>query len=259
MYTIGFTSKFYTLWDITIEHFTNNYGRKGECVTAAYIKNISMDEQVARSKYPDAPVNLELRGHSSFKRTTWEPLPSDIFPCGKYMGTPIIECKDWDYLHWAINNILFGESRDIAVDNLLKSGEYGEYNGQIMTAKELEEIEQRDDEQDRIIAEIETTGALNIVSATNLQVWDDFYGDDFLTHYIWGSHSNHAGVRIYWPESMVSVFSYNGYSYGLPVKDGKAKRIKGKSIKLVVDSYTIDQFNYGRFVNINVKDFEIIK
>ena len=48
MYTIGFTTKFYTLWDVTVEHFTNAYGRKGERVTANYIKNISMDEQAAR-------------------------------------------------------------------------------------------------------------------------------------------------------------------------------------------------------------------
>ncbi len=94
MYTIGFTTKFYTLWDVTVEHFTNSYGRKGERVTANYIKNISMDEQAARAKYPDAPVDLELRGHSSFCWTNWEPLPSDVFPCGIYMGKPIAPISD---------------------------------------------------------------------------------------------------------------------------------------------------------------------
>ena len=129
MYTIGFTTKFYTLWDVTVEHFTNAYGRKGERVTANYIKNISMDEQAARAKYPDAPVDLGLRGHSSFCRTKWEPLPSDVFPCGMYMGKPIADCTDFGYLYWSVDtNMLCGESRDIAVAEGLIVG-LGTYEG----------------------------------------------------------------------------------------------------------------------------------
>lgn len=260
MYTIGFTSKFFTLWDVTVEHFTNAYGRKGERVTAAYIKNVSMDEQTARAKYPDAPVDMSLRGHSSFTRTNWEPLPSDVFPCGKYAGEPIAECSDWSYLYWAVDTqMLCGESRDIAVAVLLKSGEYAEYNGRLLTAARVAEIEQADAALDEIIAAIDANGVVEVVSKTNIQPWDSEVGDDFLTHYVCGSYTTVDGVNVYWPESMVNWFQYNGYDYGLPVKGGKAKRIKGKTIKLVVGSYTVDQCNWGRRLNINVLDFEMVK
>lgn len=122
MYTIGFTTKFYTLWDVTVDTFTDAYGRKGRRVAATFIKNVSMDEKAARAKYPDAPVDLSLRGHSSWTRTEWEPLPGDVFPCGKYMGQPIAECDDLGYLYWAVDtNMLCAERRDIAVSVLLGS------------------------------------------------------------------------------------------------------------------------------------------
>ena len=72
MYTIGFTTKFYTLWDVTVDTFTDAYGRKGRRVAATFIKNVSMDEKAARAKYPDAPVDLSLRGHSSWTRVMIE-------------------------------------------------------------------------------------------------------------------------------------------------------------------------------------------
>ena len=260
MYTIGFTTKFYTLWEVTVENFTNEYGRKGRHVTATFIKNVSMDETTARAKYPNAPVDLSLRGHSSFRRTDWEPMPCDVFPCGKYMGQPIADCSDFGYLYWAIEtNILCGESRDIAVAILLKSGQYAEYNGRLLTADRVAEIEQADAVLDELIAGIEANGVIEVVSKTNIQPWDSMVGDDFLTHYVCGSYTTIDGVNVYWPESMVNWFQYNGYDYGLPVKAGKAKRIKGKNLKIVVDSYTVEQMNWGHRLNVIVKDFAIVK
>ena len=260
METIGFASKFYTLWDVDVHTVTNEYGRKGRCVTATFIKNISIDEQAARAKYPNAPVDMTLRGHSSWRRTEWEPMPSDVFPCGQYMGKPIAECRDFGYLYWAVDrNMLCGESREIAVDALLKSGEYVYYAGTLMKAEIAAQYEQADAALDEIVAGIDATGVIEVVSKTNIQIWDSKAGDDFLTHLTCGSYTDNDAVNVYWPESMVNWFQYNGYDYGLPVKAGKAKRIKGKSIKIVVDSYTVNQTNWGRRLDVVVKDFAIVK
>lgn len=247
MYTIGFTTKFYTLWDVTVEHFTNEYGRKGERVTANYIKNISMDEQAARAKYPDAPVDLGLRGHSSFCRTNWEPLPSDVFPCGKYMGQPIADCTDFGYLYWAVDtNMLCGESRDIAVAVLLGSGQYGQYDDMILPMDRVNDLLAQDATRDEIAAAIDINGCVELLNVSNIKDWDE---NGF------GSETGVDRVNLIWDRAAIERFEYNGWEYFLPVKGGKAKRIKGKKLRIIADHYTNDR----RYLDVYVKDFEIVK
>lgn len=247
MYTIGFTTKFYTLWDVTVEHFTNEYGRKGERVTANYIKNISMDKQAARAKYPDAPVDLGLRGHSSFCRTNWEPLPSDVFPCGKYMGQPIADCSDFGYLYWAVDtNMLCGESRDIAVAVLLGSGQYGQYDNMILPMDRVNDLLAQDAARDEIAAAIDINGCVELLNVSNIKDWGE---NGF------GSETGVDRVNLIWDRAAIERFEYNGWEYFLPVKGGKAKRIKGKKLRIVADHYTNDR----RYLDVYVKDFEIVK
>lgn len=247
MYTIGFTTKFYTLWDVTVEHFTNAYGRKGERVTANYIKNISMDEQAARAKYPDAPVDLGLRGHSSFCRTKWEPLPSDVFPCGMYAGKPIADCTDFGYLYWAVDtNMLCGESRDIAVAVLLGSGQYGQYDDMILPMDRVNDLLAQDAARDEIAAAIDINGCVELLNVSNIKDWGE---NGF------GSETGVDRVNLIWDRAAIERFEYNGWEYFLPVKGGKAKRIKGKKLRIVADHYTNDR----RYLDVYVKDFEIVK
>ena len=247
MYTIGFTTKFYTLWDVTVEHFTNAYGRKGERVTANYIKNISMDEQAARAKYPDAPVDLGLRGHSSFCRTNWEPLPSDVFPCGMYAGKPIADCTDFGYLYWAVDtNMLCGESQDIAVAVLLGSGQYGQYDDMILPMDRVNDLLAQDAARDEIAAAIDINGCVELLNVSNIKDWGK---NGF------GSETGVDRVNLIWDRAALERFEYNGWEYFLPVKGGKAKRIKGKKLRIVVDHYTNDR----RYLDVYVKDFEIVK
>lgn len=250
MFTIGFTTKFYTLWDVTVESVINEYGRKGERVTAAYIKNISMDEKTARAKYPDAPVDMSLRGHSSFTRMNWEPMPLDVFPCGVYAGKPIAECKDSDYMYWAVySNMLCGESCDIAKAALIERGFCAYYEGEFMKADEVAKLEREDAAFADLVAAIDRVGFVIVESATNIRREDDERGK----HYVSYTKNN---VTIEWPENMIERFSYNGYEYYLPVKGGKAKRIKGKNLKVVTDSYRIE----GRCMAIvDAEYFEILK
>lgn len=133
-----------------------------------------MDEQAARAKYPDAPVDLSLRGHSSFRRTDWEPMPGDVFPCGKYMGQSIAECTDWSYLYWAVDtNMLCAERRDIAVSVLLKSGRYAEYDGTILPMDRVNELLAEDAARDEISAAIDLNGCVDLLNVTNIKAWDE--------------------------------------------------------------------------------------
>lgn len=147
MYTIGFTTKFYTLWDVTVETFTTEYGRKGRRVTATFIKNVSMDEQAAR---------------------------------------------------------------------------------------------------DEIAAAIDLNGCVDLLNITNIKAWDENE---------YGSETAVERVNLIWDFAAIERFEYNGYEYFLPVKDGKAKRIKGKKLHIIADHYTHDR----RYLEIHVKGFEIVK
>lgn len=206
-----------------------------------------MDGQIARAKYPDARVDLSLHGHSSWTRTEWEPLPGDVFPFGKYMGEPIAECGDLGYLYWTVDtNRLDGERRDIAVSVLLRSGLYGEYNGELMTMDRINELLAEDAIHDEIAAAIDVNGCVDLLNVTNIGQWDE---DTF------GSNTDVNRVKLIWDRADISRFVYNGWEYFLPVKDGKAKRIKGKKLHIIADRYTYDR----RFLEIRVKGFEIIK
>ena len=252
MLTIGFANKYYTLWDVSSETITDAYGRKGVRVSATYFKNISMDESTARAKYPDASVDFGLRGHSSWTRTEWEPMPSDVFPCGKYRGESIADCTDWDYLFYALDSWLLDndESRSIAERALVAGGLYGIYDGEIMPTDRIAEIERADAAVDEIVEKIKETSVLEIASKTNVHVWD---GEDMT------SETERNNVLLTWSADMVRVQSYNGYDYGLPVKDGKAKRIKGKRMEIVVDGFDVEQRRSGRQLMVRVKDFTVLR
>ncbi len=251
MLTIGFTTKYFTLWDVTGETVTNEYGRKGTRVTASYIKNISMDEATARAKYPDAPVDLGLRGHSSWTRTEWEPMPTDVFPCGKYRGQSIADCRDWDYLFWAVDTWLLDndESRSIAERALVAGGKYGIYDGRIFPMNQIEEIERADSIVDGIVERIKMTPVLEIVSASNVHIYDN----EFI------SETDNGNVFLSWSDKMFRRQYYNGYEYGLPLKDDKAKRIKGKKMAIAIDGFEVKQTLRGRQLFVHVKDFTFQK
>ena len=59
---IGFTNKFYTLWEITEETRPLGNGHNYVVTHYTYIKNISFDKETALAKYPNAIFDDSLRG-----------------------------------------------------------------------------------------------------------------------------------------------------------------------------------------------------
>lgn len=104
MKTIGFAEKFYTLWDCNKvvqyakDHNGNGYAT-GTDVECFYIQNLSTDLETAKSKYPDAEVDLNLRGAGSFRirgEHTYIVAPEnyDVFSFGKLKGFFIAQTND---------------------------------------------------------------------------------------------------------------------------------------------------------------------
>lgn len=251
MQTIGFASKFYTLWETSRDVFVDAYGRKGVRFCATFIKNISMNEETARAKYPNAPVDLTLCGHSSWTRTEWEPVPDDVFPCGKYRGEAIADCTDYPYMFWAVDSYMLMDDRrrEIAISALIKSGLYAMYDGQIMPMERVNEMMAKDAARDEISARIDMEGSFDIVNVSN--IFDDsrYDGFGFL------SRTEMANVVLLWNRSDIQMFYYNNCEYYLPIVGGKAKRIKGKKLHIESDSYKIED---GKLF-VNVKSISIVK
>lgn len=100
MTAIGFATKFYTLWDYTVEkvYFTDCNGKhhlSGHRHVYHYIKNISQNLDKVKEMYPDIEPNHELFGRNSYwEKTETIDFTDTQFPYGNYRGTEIMECND---------------------------------------------------------------------------------------------------------------------------------------------------------------------
>lgn len=251
MRTIGFSSKYYTLWEVSEETFTTSDGRKATKVTATYIKNISKDKDTAIAKHPDAVVDLTLHGHSSFTRVKVAPAvwSAEVFPCGQYVGQPIAECADLDYLYWCIDTYHVIEYDDvvrraIAEDVLLASGKYGRWNDRVKPIEDVKRWEERAATIAEIVMKVEEGTPVVLASTSNI-TWN---GERPCSH-------TGLNVALYWDIDMLAEQYYAGFTYYLPKIDGKAKRIKGKNL-LIKEATAVQEDD---LLGIYVKKFDIVK
>ena len=112
MLTIGFANKFYTLWDV-IEcpiYITDAYGNHHLArvdMQFNYIQNVAFDKADAIAKYPNAPIDEQLRGKTrSYESTGEDVRTTDIIWFGKYTGRLLSEIaeKDFLYILWLYGN-----------------------------------------------------------------------------------------------------------------------------------------------------------
>lgn len=249
MEVIGFTTKYYTLWEVTEEIIREKWGSYKR-ITHQYLKNISFDLGKAKEKYPNAIVDTALRGHTSFRSTEWiEKYAVDEFKSGQYAGRKISECTDISYLAWCYTscNCIAYESRPIALKVLEDAGykEINEYH--LATPDEVAQIEKSFEECEETMKVLEENG--NIVLEFNKNL------DEEGTIRI-------GNTELSWAPDKYKELEYAGYYYGLPIDSkGKAKRIKGKTLKIIPEKYeiSVSEYGWGTTMKIEVKDFEIIK
>lgn len=260
---IGFANKFYTLWQLTERLVDTPCGGCEIIREYTYVKNISMDEDNAKSKYPGVEYDEDLRGKTgSFtiyankpKKVEYE---NNVYHFGKHEGKTFEEVGDVGYAAWFFRtcNYRHGEcERGIELMEYLKKFGYvftktiSEYDGDVwyimQTPDEVAFIENAKNEHKEFVEYALAGKPINIVPAKNL----DGNGNYVVEHTL-----NEIPDVVYHFDETKEMW-YNGYYYWLPVIGGKAKRFKGKNI--VVNDYTVS--NDNGVLTINVKNFAVAK
>jgi len=247
-YAIGFANKFYTLWSITEETKPLGNGHNYMITHYTFIKNISFDKEVAMKKYPNLPVDENLRGKSASWYTTKEVWDNvDTFRFGKYKYEKI-DNTDLNYLAWYWDNI-DGEHKEY-VGEILKANGYeiryriSEFNNQKVAHQYLispEDLE-KEKENNKIVNSLEEKLKNKKMIEFTPEYNPDMEGDIRIGDVIY--HFNE--VKENW---------YNGFNYYLPVVNRKQKRIKNK--KLNITKYTYSRIE--NVITINIEEFIINK
>lgn len=242
---IGKSLKFYTLWEVTEESRTTSRGETYKVICHQYIKNISFDLNKAKEKYPNAIVDENLCGHSSWTSYDYPKPPIDEFCGGKYYGEKVAECTDLKYLYWAWNlgYIIPFESQEIAISILEKNGYRKINDSHIATPEEVEKIENSFSECENAEEILSKEGKISLNVTKNL--CED-------------GTINIGNITLVFHN--YKEMEYSGYYYGLPINNkGQAKRIKNKTLEIIPESWKteINDYGWGANLIITVKDFNI--
>jgi hypothetical protein len=214
-----------------------------------YIKNISFSLDTAKAHYPDAPVDESLRGTSSWETPVSAPTSNPVtdqtvFPKGKLAGTKIAECTDLGYLHWALGSILYGEAAQIAEQVLTDNGwrRLNEYA--IVPPDAAKEIDDYNRMVDSVIS--------RIGNGERIEFTTDYNPDD-------KGEVTDPETKIVFVFPEISMFYYAGHEYFLPTTNGKAKRVKGKTVSAEVDRYELDTDTCGwqHSLKVYIKSFKV--
>lgn len=235
---IGFASQYYTLWMLTIRAEESQFERR-KVFEYTFVKNISHDLEVAKQKYPNATIDLTLRGHTNICRSESEKINQDLFQFGRYQGTKISNCTDLDYLYWYVRQVLSDENKKHCLDVLLAHG-YGLEGEFVFTPEEMEqrriikkEIADLEDSINKGYIELQITSNVLFEKEDLFIVLTD------------------KRLRLIFSEA--KSLMYNGYEYYLPIINGKAKKLKNKHVRVHVKNYE-KQHDLG---DLLITDFEL--
>lgn len=219
---IGFANKFFTLWSIDTEpvYTTDAYGKHwltGYNTRYTYHKNISFDLEKAKALYPTLEVQEDLRGKTnSWTTENKEDLCPQIMKFGKYYGKDINELleQDFQYLVWICENKGYSSNGKYA-KNLPKVQEH---------FKAIEDASNKlINDRNNAFEAILNAGSFEFVAERNLKINDGFA-------YIYVNEGDLC-ITFKFEQGTFSYNEYNGFAYGLPIVKGKAKRMKGKTVK----------------------------
>ena len=242
MKAIGFANKYYTLWDIVKETRPLGNGHNYVITHFNYIKNISMEKDVAFAKFPGLPFDENLRGHYSSWQTekeVWDNV--DIYRFGKYKYEKI-DNSNLNYLSWYWDNIS-DEAHKAFVENILTENgyevrEFSTGSKYLMSPEDLKAERNNMKEFNKKLEEVKNSDTLELVMTSNPDMYGYYRDGDVLYKF-----------------EEVKENYYNGFLYYLPVLKGKAKRVKNKTLVITKFDYEVNEHT----LNINIKDFKIAK
>lgn len=247
MLKIGFASKYFTLWDVTTsteygQGSTGTYSYQRTQYT--YYRNLSMNEGIALEKaelagVKDLTVDTELFGRSGKSFTKISPreyvkYEDTQFSYGKYCGEYFSKCEDISYLQW-----YFRDNGNIkAAERLVELDEYFVIeNGELINQDILENRNRA-----RVLQTVlKTQGFIDTFVDKNV----DSYG--FI---------NIDGINFNFGKTSENF--YKDWTYYLPVLNGKAKRIKNKTVRIYAELGIVYTPN-GDEEAFKVSKFEVLK
>ena len=230
MLRIGFSTKYFTLWDVKettefqrIDGLNLPYQKISYC----YLQNLSMNESEAKRKaifkgVENFEIDFDLYGrNASFYHTKdlFSKIPSDksyFFEFGRLKGQKIQDCNDFDYLFW-----FFNESQNIhAKARLLENG-FEDFEGQVVHAEHAKKIKLRD----LVVKEIEDKDEIEVIILSNLNSENElrFELKNEVFFGVWNVNSK--------------GYIYQGFEYFLPIIGGKPKRVKNKPVKVKIGDF----------------------
>lgn len=220
---IGFSEKYFTLWNVFSDERRQVF---------QYVKNISMDKDVVREKYPDVEIDYTLRGTSRIVIETPKREDDDSFQHGRYIGLSIVECKDYDYMFWYYGACANDIEKNLILSVLEPVGyRIVSVNGYdtLMTPDDVRKYEERNRIFNETLDVIKNVGNIEVTITSNPD-----YGYEGFPYTMTTDNDNIIIVV----EEAVERF-YKGYMYLLPIIDGKARRVKNKKMNVDCSKYEI--------------------
>ena len=246
MYTLGFANKFYTIWDVQERpiYITDAYGNHHLCridTQFCYLKNVAFDKEVAMAKYPNTPLDENLRGKTrDFERTGNDQRTTDIVWFGKYNGQLLtkIADKDFNYILWMHENCAR------YVDAIEALPQYQKHIADITAERSAALSKSFQWEQGSPINIIGKSNGFNVADLEEV-------GSDGLRYCCFDAElPNGESVRI----KVADCRRVSGkYPYVMPVVNGKAVKTKNKAFTIIPTTFKSSV--YGTIGNYTTQHF----
>lgn len=246
-YIIGFAYQYYTLWEHEKVVKTLKNGRRLIKETYKYVKNISKDKGKAFASYPNATYDENLKGQtSSFSKDEiiWDSI--DVFRFGKYMFQKIEDVNDLKYTAWYAEHTFPEDHWNFLKEYLQKNGyevRETEYRIEILSPEDLEEERKHKEAVEKLHEHLKAMKPIVAHITENPNDRGEVLNGENMLCLIFPS---------------VRENTYDGYTYYLPILNGKQKRIKNKTI--IIKKYTFEplQCYCAEFI-VHIADFEVQK
>ena len=230
MIRIGFSKKYFTLWDVietTEFEQVEGVNLPFKLISFNYLQNLSMDEEQAKRKaifknVENFEIDFDLYGRNasfSKRQELFSKIPSDksfFFEFGRLKGQKIQDCNDFDYLFW-----YFQETQNEPSKNRLIENGFEEIDGQVVHAEHAKKIKLRD----LVVAEIADKDEIEVIVLSNLNCENELRFE-FKNEVFFGC----------WNENSKG-YIYQGIEYFLPIIGGKPKRVKNKPVKVKIGDF----------------------
>lgn len=237
---IGFAGKYYTLWSVISTEVKNekeSYTHR----TFAYLKNISMNIDKVKSLYPGVEIDKTLNGKHYY--TTIENYKriddSNEFRFGKYAGKRIDNVADVEYTFWYSQQLIEDDNR-AACYEFLKLHGYVVIEDRIYSPEEYKRIQSDNSVCDELLATNAKQGYIDLTITDNAR---------YDAENRWVLPTNINNVFIVCEEGAKTMY-YQGWEYYLPIFDGKAKRMKNKTVRIQTTNTLVSYCSYWRGVKL---------